>query len=137
MFQSVIFTEAKKYLKFCFLHLYILTFIFFSFFSVMSIVKSSKNRDQFLLDGYRYRRTNESQVIWHYCKNNCACRVRFDETEYVKVTDHVHAPNPEEIISMGLKSIINTGATTSHNPSRRIIHEALLCINKNICTLNG
>ena len=55
----------------------------------------------------------------------------FDGIEYVRVTDHAHAPNPEEIISMELKSIINTGVTISHDPPRRIIHEALLYINKN------
>ena len=80
----------------------------------MSVVKSSKNKDQLLLNGYRYHRVNKSQVIWRCCKNNCAGRVRFNIIEYVKVTDHVHAPNPEEIISMEFRSIINTGATTSH-----------------------
>jgi hypothetical protein len=66
----------------------------------MSIVKSSKNKDQLLLDAYRYRRANKSQVIWRCCRNDCAGRVRFDGKGYVKVTDHVHAPNPEETISM-------------------------------------
>ena len=97
----------------------------------MSIVKSSKNKDQLSLDGYRYHRSNKSQVIWCCCKNNYAGRLRFDGIEYVKVTDHAHAPNSEDIISMEFKSIINIGATTAHDPPRRIIHEALLCINKN------
>ena len=35
--------------------------------------------------------------------NNCAGRVCFDGIKYVKVTDHVHTPNPEEIISMEFK----------------------------------
>ena len=83
----------------------------------MSIVKSSKSKDQLFLDGYCYRRANKSQAIWVCCKNNCADRVHFDGIEYVRVTDHVHAPNPEEFISMEFKLIINTGATTSHNPS--------------------
>ena len=55
--------------------------------------------------------------------------LRFDGIECVKVTDHAHAPNPEEIISMEFKLIINTSATTSHDLPR--IHEALLHINKN------
>ena len=38
---------------------------------------------------------------------------------------------------MEFKSVVNTGATTSHNSPRRSIHEALLYIKKNICTLNG
>ncbi|CAM4846255.1 unnamed protein product, partial [Rotaria magnacalcarata] len=97
----------------------------------MSIVKSSKNKDQLLLDGYRYRRANKCLVVWRCCKNNCAGRVRFDGAEYIKVTEHFHAPNPEEIISMEFKSNITSGATTSHDPPRRIIHQALLNVNKN------
>ena len=57
-------------------------------------------------------------------------RACFDGIEYAKVTDHVHAPNPEKIISIKFKSIVNTGATTSHKLLRRIIHEALLYISK-------
>jgi hypothetical protein len=64
----------------------------------MSIVKSSRNKDQLLLNGYRYRRANKSQTIWRCCRNNCAGRVRFDGIGYVNVTDHLHAPNPEEFI---------------------------------------
>ncbi|CAF2136303.1 unnamed protein product [Rotaria magnacalcarata] len=46
------------------------------------------------------------------------------------VTNHVHATNPEEIISMEFKSNISSGATSSHYPSRRIIHQAFLNVNK-------
>ena len=53
--------------------------------------------------------------------------MHFDGIEYVKVTDHTHAPNPKEILSMEFKL---TDATTSHDPPRRIIHETLLYINK-------
>ncbi|CAF3471643.1 unnamed protein product [Rotaria sp. Silwood1] len=92
----------------------------------MSIVKSSKNKDQLLLSGYHYRRANKSQIIWRCCRNDCAGRVRFDGTDYIKVTDHLHAPNPEETISVEFKSNISSGATISHDPPRRIIHQALL-----------
>ena len=83
----------------------------------MLIVKSSrkKNKDQFLFDRCRCRRANKFQVIWGCCKYNCAGCLCFDGIEYVKVTDHVHAPNPEEFVSMEFKSIINTGTTLSHN----------------------
>ncbi|CAF4977855.1 unnamed protein product [Rotaria sp. Silwood1] len=76
--------------------------------------------------GYRYRRANKSQIIWRCCRNDCAGRVRFDGTGYIKVTDHLHVPNPEETISVEFKSNISSGATISHDPSRRIIHQALL-----------
>ncbi|CAF4491985.1 unnamed protein product, partial [Rotaria sp. Silwood2] len=91
---------------------------------------SSKNKDQLLLDGFRYRRANKSKTIWRYCKNSCAGRVCFNGATYDKVTDHNHASNPEEIISMEFKSNIIKSATTSHDPPRRIIHEALLNVNK-------
>ncbi|CAF1254567.1 unnamed protein product [Rotaria sp. Silwood1] len=48
--------------------------------------------------GYHYRRANKSQIIWRCCRNDCAGRVRFDGTGYIKVTDHLHAQNPEETI---------------------------------------
>ena len=84
-----------------------------------------------MLDGYRYRHANKSKVIWRCCKNNCASCARSDGIEYVKATGHVHAPNQEEIISMEFKSVINTGATISHDLPRRIIHEVLLYENNN------
>ncbi|CAF2617287.1 unnamed protein product [Rotaria sp. Silwood2] len=68
--------------------------------------------------------------MWRCYKNNCAGRVCFDGTQYVKVTDHIHAPTPEEIISIQFKSKIADIAVTSHYPPRRVINEALLTISK-------
>ncbi|CAF1166265.1 unnamed protein product [Rotaria magnacalcarata] len=39
----------------------------------------------------------------------------------ILVTNHVHATNPEEIISMEFKSNISSGATSSHYPSRHLL----------------
>jgi len=89
----------------------------------MSIVKSSKTKDQILHNGYLYRRAKKSQIIWRCCRNKWSGRVRFDGTEYIKVTDHVHAP-------MEFKSNISSGATSSHDPPRRIIHQAFLSVYK-------
>lgn len=96
----------------------------------MSIVKSSRNKDQLLLDGFRYRRANKSQSIWRCYKNNCAGRVRCDGLQYVNVTDHIHAPCPEELIAMEFKSKIVDSAVTSYYPPRRIINEALTIVSK-------
>ncbi len=52
----------------------------------MLIVKSSKNKDQLLLDGYCYRRANQSHTAWRCCRSNYVGRVRFDGTGYVKVS---------------------------------------------------
>ncbi|CAF2250032.1 unnamed protein product [Rotaria magnacalcarata] len=92
----------------------------------MSIVKSSKNKDQLLLDGFRYRRDRKSQTIWRCCRNDCGGRASFDGAIYIKVNDHIHAPNPEETIATEYKSKIVNSAITSHDPPRRIIHEVLL-----------
>ena len=43
---------------------------------------------------------------------------------------HVHTPNPEENISAEFKSKICANATVSHDPPCRIIHEALLNVDK-------
>ena len=56
----------------------------------MPIISSSKDKDQLLLDGFRYRRANKSQSIWCCCKNNYAGRMRFDGFQYVPVTGHNH-----------------------------------------------
>ena len=69
----------------------------------MSIVQSSKGREQLLLDGYRYRRANHSQVTWTCTRNNCAGRVTSNGTEYVTLTEHSHAPSPEESASIEFK----------------------------------
>ncbi len=122
------FPNYNLYLRFTKVSLLLLSF--FYYYCIMSIVKSSKNQDQLLLDGYRYRRANKSKTIWRCCRNNCAGRVRFDGIGYVSVTDHLHAPNPEETISIEFKSDITSSATTSHDPPRRIIHQALLNVDK-------
>jgi FLYWCH zinc finger domain len=103
-------------------------------FPVMSIVKSSKGKDQLLLDGFRYRHANKSQTTWRCVKNNCAGRITFDDTQYIKLTDHIHAPNPDDIIAAEFKSKMIERAITSHDPPRRIIHEGLLNVEKDDAT---
>ena len=97
----------------------------------MSIIKSSRNKDQLLLDGFCYRRANNSQLIWRCYRNNCAGRVRFDGTQYNNVTDHNHAPNPDQLIAAEYRSRIIDSAVTSYYPPRRIINEALAYVDKN------
>ncbi|CAF3138310.1 unnamed protein product [Rotaria socialis] len=97
----------------------------------MSIVKSSKGYDKLLLEGYSYRRANKSQRIWRCSRNDCAGRVTFDGDQYNRITEDVHAPNPEATISAEFKSKITTSATTSHDPPRRIIYEVLQNVDKN------
>jgi hypothetical protein len=61
----------------------------------MSIILSSKNKDQLLLDGFRYRR---DRLVWRCIKDKCKGCARFDGNIYEAYTDHTcQAPNPEEI----------------------------------------
>ena len=92
----------------------------------MSIVQSSRGKDKLLLNGFAYRRANDSQVIWRCSQNFCAGRVKFENNDYTTITKHVHPPNPDENISTLFKSEISTKAILSHDPPRRIIHETLL-----------
>ena len=52
----------------------------------------------------------------------------------IKLMDHTHAPNADEVIAAQFKSKIIERATTSHDPPRRIIHEALLNVDKEDAT---
>ena len=94
----------------------------------MSIVESSKGKDQLLFEGFRYRRANKSQVTWRYVLNRCAGRLNFNSNTYVILTDHSHAPNPDALISIELKSKVSENAVISNDAPRKIIHEALLSV---------
>ncbi|CAF1391313.1 unnamed protein product [Adineta ricciae] len=95
----------------------------------MSIIQSSKKKDQLLFDGFRYRRANKSQVTWRCVRNSCAGRLTVDNKEnhmqYNILTDHNHAPNPDELISKQFKTKIEERAEISNEAPRKIIHEAL------------
>lgn len=56
--------------------------------------------------------------------------MRLNETEHTKITEHNHVPNPDKTISMEFMSKITSSAATCHDPPRRIIHEALLNVDK-------
>jgi len=92
----------------------------------MSIIQSSKGKDQLLVDGFRYRRANKSQTTWRCVRGKCAGRLTFDNMEYNLLTDHNHVPNPDELISIEFKAKVNKRAETSTDAPRKIIHEALL-----------
>ena len=95
---------------------------------IMSIIKASRNQDQLLFDGFVYRRAKPSLSAWRCGRNDCPGRVRSDETKYIVVTHHNHAPDRDQMIANEFKSKITHHAVISHDPPRRIIHEALLTI---------
>ena len=94
----------------------------------MSIVKSSKGKDRLLFEGFRYRRANKSRVTWRCVLNRCAGRLNFNNNTYVMLTDHSHAPNPDALISIELKSKVSENAVISNDAPRKIIHEVLLSV---------
>jgi hypothetical protein len=92
----------------------------------MSIIESSKGKDQLLVNGFRYRRANKSQITWRCVHGNCAGRVTFDNMECIILTDHNHVPNPDGLISIEFKAKVNKRAETSTDAPLKIIHETLL-----------
>ena len=96
----------------------------------MSLVQSCKGKNQFLLNGFRYHHSKKSLIYWRCVKNNCDKRAMFNGTQYVKLNNHMHPPNPDEVIAAEFKWKVQQHATTSHDLSGRIIHEALLNVHK-------
>ena len=94
----------------------------------MSVVKSSKGKDQLLFEGFRFRRANKSQVTWRCVLNCCAGCLNFNSNTYVILTDHSHAPNPDALISIELESKVSENAVISNDAPRKIIHGALLSV---------
>ncbi|CAF4923920.1 unnamed protein product [Rotaria sp. Silwood1] len=90
----------------------------------MSIILSSKNKDQLLFEGFRYRR---DRSVWQCIKDKYKGRARFDENIYEAYKNHTcQAPNPEEIEKAVYNYEIRKKAENSHDPPRLIIQEARL-----------
>ncbi len=84
----------------------------------MSIILSSKNKDQLLLHGFRYRR---DRLVWRCIKDKCKGRARFDGNICEAYKDHTcQAPNPEEIEKAIYNYDIRKKAANSHDPPRLI-----------------
>ncbi|CAF3904365.1 unnamed protein product [Rotaria sp. Silwood1] len=90
----------------------------------MTIILSSKNKDQLLFEGFRYRR---DRSVWRCIKDKCKGRARFDENIYEVYKNHTcQAPNPEEIEKAVYNYEIRKKAENSHDPPRIIIQKARL-----------
>ncbi|CAF1264599.1 unnamed protein product [Adineta steineri] len=92
----------------------------------MSIIKSSKNCDQLLFDGYRYRR---DKLAWRCVTNGCKGRASYDKGIYTTYQNHIcRAPDPDEIEKVLYNYEIKKNAQQSHDPPRLIIQNARLKI---------
>ena len=90
----------------------------------MSLIKSIKGNDQFLLDGFRYRR---DRSVWRCVKASCKGRVRYDGISYEMYRDHIcQALDPNEIEKALFTHEIRQKAELCHDPPRLIIHEVRL-----------
>ena len=88
----------------------------------MSIILSSKDKDQLLLYGYCYRR---DRFTWRCIKDNCNGRARYNRTTYEMYQSHAcQAPNREEIEKAMYDYEIRKKAKNSHDKPRLIIQEA-------------
>ncbi|XP_031348427.1 uncharacterized protein LOC116174627 [Photinus pyralis] len=93
----------------------------------METIASQKGGHLILYEGYRYRRARENSdgsVSWLCVRVPCKGRIKIvDENEVSIITEHGHAPNPEE--NDAAKSIFNMRrrATTTAEAPRRIVHD--------------
>ena len=87
----------------------------------MSIIKSSRNEDQLLFDGFVYRRAKPSLSVWRCERNDFPERVRSAETQYMIGTHSNHAPGRGQMIANEFKSRITHHAVISQDPPRTII----------------
>ncbi|CAF1098713.1 unnamed protein product [Adineta steineri] len=92
----------------------------------MPVIKSFKNSDQLLLDGYRYRR---DKLAWRCVTNGCKGRASYDKGIYTTYQDPIcRAPDPDEIEKVLYNYEIKKNAQQSHDPPRLIIQNARLKI---------
>lgn len=88
----------------------------------MSIIQSTKGKDQLLLEGFRYRR---DRAVWRCVKVKCRGRAREEGFNYKMYQAHCcQAPNPDEVEKAVFNHEIRKKAENSHDPPRLIIQDA-------------
>ena len=99
----------------------------------MSIVLSTKGKDQLPLESYRYRR---DRLIWRCIKDNCKDRACHDGTSYEMYQSHAcQAPNPEEIEKSVRSYEIRRKAENPHNKSRLITQEVRVKLSSEVAAI--
>lgn len=92
----------------------------------MSLIKSTKENNQLLLDGFRYCR---DRLVWRYVKNGWKGRARYDDNHFKMYRDHIcQAPNPDEIEKPIFTHEIRKKAQLSHDSPRLVIQETRLAL---------
>lgn len=93
--------------------------------NIMEIIKSQKDKDLLLTDGYRYRkaRTNtDGSVSWRCAETPCRGRVKVSlQNVMVNVTQHSHAPDPSKNEAQKAVSNMKRRAATTLEKPRQLI----------------
>ena len=79
----------------------------------------------------------EEQIKAKCVLNRCAGRLNFNSNTYLMLTDHSHAPNPDALISIELKSKVSENAVIANDAPRKLIHEALLSVLEGEAQMSG
>ncbi|CAF1464818.1 unnamed protein product [Didymodactylos carnosus] len=90
--------------------------------AIGATIKSVRAADQFLCDGYRYRR-DKSQ--WRWVNAHCTGRAGVTQQGFCQLaSSHTHASNPEDVAKARYNHEIRERAKQSHDPPRTIISDA-------------
>ncbi|CAF4496803.1 unnamed protein product, partial [Didymodactylos carnosus] len=90
--------------------------------AIGTIIKSVRDADQLLCDGYRYRRDKSR---WRCVNAHCIGRAGVTQLGFYQLaSSHTHAPNPEDVAKARYNHEIRQRAKQSHDPPRNIISDA-------------
>lgn len=93
----------------------------------MERIKSRKNIDHILHGGYRHRKDRllaDGATSWRCPKRTCSGRLKISQDAVVSmVTEHNHAPNPNEDTAMKIVSKMRQQALTTSEAPRQIIQQ--------------
>ncbi|CAF4453849.1 unnamed protein product, partial [Didymodactylos carnosus] len=90
--------------------------------AIGAIIKSVRDADQLLCDGYRYRRDKSR---WRCVNAHCIGRAGVTQLGFYQLaSSHTHAPNPEDVAKARYNHEIRQRTKQSHDPPRTIISDA-------------
>ena len=99
----------------------------------MEVLRSKKGRDLIGYNGNIYRKDRDSatRITWRCRKTKCKGRLStrnppIEGEDAVEVGEYAHAPEPAEVEVERLRTKVIQGASTNHDPPRRVLQEALV-----------
>ena len=111
----------------------------------MEFTKSRKGSDMISYKGFLYRKdkTKLNTINWRCAKAGCKGRLTTDlqyrqqQQPPVSSGVHMHPPNPAELTVRRVENIVKTSAVTTRDPPRRIVEDAIACVNEEVAASVG